>query len=84
MSELIEEQLDRLNRTIVVCWVVAVIAFAVLALATIHQQVTPLFAYTWARSEFLGFIWTLGALAIPFFILGGLAEHKHRKLELAL
>lgn len=79
-----EEQIYRLNRTIVVCWGVAVIAFVALALATIHQQVTPLFAFTWSRSEFLGFIWTLGALAIPFFILGGLAEHKHRKLELAL
>jgi Kef-type K+ transport system membrane component KefB len=81
---MIDEQLYRLTRTILACWVVAVIAFAVLALATIHQQVTPLFAFTWERSEFLGFIWTLGALAIPFFILGALAEHKQRSIELAL
>ncbi len=81
---IIDEQLYRLTRTILVCWSVAGIAFAVLALATIHQQVAPLFAFTWARSEFLGFVWTLGALAIPFFILGALAEHKQRSIELAL
>lgn len=79
-----EEQFYRLTRTIVISWIFAALAFITLFLVTVHQQVVPLFAYSWARSEFIEFLWTLGALAIPFFIVGGLAENKYRKLELDL